>query len=81
MEGHAEFLARHFVGDVWSSYGVDPGESTYSGFGTFNAGNRLQVTITCTFIIKAVQKSQVLRRIQSFNLLSKGQVMPGGLDT
>ena len=36
-----------FVGDVWSSYGVGPGESTYSGFGTINAGNGLQITITC----------------------------------
>ena len=35
---HTEFLARYFEGDVWSSYRVDPGESTYSGFGNFNAG-------------------------------------------
>jgi len=39
-----------FVGDVWSSYGVCPGESTYSGFGTINAGNGLQITITCKTI-------------------------------
>ena len=36
-----------FVGDVWSSYGVCPGESTYSGSGTFNADDEFQITITC----------------------------------
>ena len=35
-------ISTHFAGDVWSSYRVDPGESTYSGFGTL----LMQVTIT-----------------------------------
>ena len=30
------------MGDIWSSYRVGPRESTYSGFGNFNAGNGLQ---------------------------------------
>ena len=74
----------HFADDVWLSCVVSPGESTYAGFGTFNAGNGLQITITCntiiivTFIIKAVQKRPILRRIHGY-LLSKGQVMLGGL--
>ena len=31
-------ISTHFAGDIWSGYGVGPGESTYSGFGTFNSG-------------------------------------------
>ena len=31
-------ISTHFAGDVWSGYGVGPGESTYSGFETFNSG-------------------------------------------
>ena len=31
-------ISTHFADDVWSSCVVDPGESTYAGFGTFNAG-------------------------------------------
>ena len=54
--GHAEFLARRQeeyqrplcdLWVTWSSYGVGPGESAYSGFGAINAGNGLQITITC----------------------------------
>ena len=83
-------ISTHFADDVWSSCVVDPGESTYAGFGTFNAGwcrlmqlltpdyNHLQHYIV-TFIIKAVQKSRILRRIHGY-LLPKGQVMLGGLD-
>ena len=94
--GHAEFHARRqeelristhflwFVGDVWSSYEVGPGESAYSGFGTFNAGNGLQITITCKTkqwlsLSRHYRRGQVLRRIHSY-LLSKGQVMLRGLD-
>ena len=56
MGGHPEFLARRQeeyqrplcdLWVTWSSYGVGPGESAYSGFGTINAGNGLQITITC----------------------------------
>ena len=72
-----------FVGDVRSSYGVGPGESDYSGFGAINAGNGLQITITCktkqwlslSRQYRRVKYSEVLlRRIHSY-LLSKGQVM------
>ena len=56
MGGHPEFLARRQeeyqrplcdLWVTWSSYGVGPGESAYSGFGAINAGNGLQITITC----------------------------------
>ena len=70
-------ISTHFADDVRSSCVIGPGESTYSGFGTFNAGNHLQHYIV-TFIIKTVQKSQVLRRIHGY-FFSKGQVMLGGL--
>ena len=32
-------ISTHFADDVWSSCVVDPEESAYAGFGTFNAGN------------------------------------------
>ena len=90
--GHAEFLARRLeeyqrplcdLWVTWSSYGVGPGESAYSGFGTINAGSGLQITITCktkqwlslSRQCRRVEYSEVLqRRIHSY-LLSKGQVM------
>ena len=40
----------HFADDVWLSCVVSPGESTYARFGTLNAGNGLQITITCNTI-------------------------------
>ena len=43
-------ISTHFADDVWLSCVVSPGESTYTGFGTFNAGNGLQITITCNTI-------------------------------
>ena len=72
-----------FVGDVWSSYGVGPGESAYSGFGAIDAGNELQITITCKLnsdfhyqgnTEESSTHEVLLRRIHSY-LLSKGQVM------
>ena len=43
-------ISTHLADDVWLSCIVGPGESTYAGFGTFNAGNGLQITITCNTI-------------------------------
>ena len=76
--GDAEFLARcleEYKHTLWVMYGrvrsrprTTAPELTHSGFGTFNTDiNKLQITITCDtkIIMKAIQKSQVLRRIDS----------------
>jgi len=66
--GHAETsrgISTHFVGDVWSSYGVGSGESAYPKFGTFNAGNGLQIIITCN-TIQWLSLSRQYRRIKYY---------------
>ena len=55
-------ISTHFSGDVWSSYGVGPGLLQQNQL-TQDSDNELQITVT--FIMKAIQKSQVLRRIHS----------------
>jgi len=47
---HAEFLARRLE-QYQRTLRVGPGESTYLGFGTFNTGNGVQITIACSHFL------------------------------